>query len=118
MVDPLARNDLGGNSKITGAGIGGRSDARLVELLPSDITDPNYVSGTRGPGDERLNLREVDLVVDVILGVLVGAEFHPVPFAALRPEEAPDLFVGRKNSRGCAKLRAHVRDDVSIHGGK
>ena len=95
--------------------IGAGADHHLGDLGPGDLPHRPDVAGARGQRDQRLERREVDLLGDVVGGVLVGQQLDPVVLAVLGGQEAPDLAVGREHRRRGTELGAHVGDHVPVH---
>ena len=58
----------------------------------------------------------VDLVLQVVGGVGIGAELAPLIFALLAAQEPLGLLVRRKRRGGGAELGAHVGDHAAVHG--
>ena len=88
----------------------------MVEILPGDLAHGHHVAGARGLGDQRLEAREVELLVDVVIGALVGHQLDPVVATTLTFEKAPGFLIRREYARGRAEFGAHVGEHMSVHG--
>ena len=82
----------------------------MSDFRPLHFGDALHVVGGRGHGDERLELREVDLYDLVIRRVFVGNKLREIVGAALGREEFFRPFVGGEDARRDAELGAHVGD--------
>jgi hypothetical protein len=105
-------------SKSRRPGFGGGADQCLRDLGPGDLPHRPDVALARRQHDQRLEQREVDLLLDVIARVLVGQQLDPVVLAPFGGQEPAHLAVGREHRRGGAELGAHVGDHVSVHRGQ
>ncbi len=114
----LAIDHGGGHGEIAVARIGRRADIGLINRLARHLAHRHHVVGAARRGDQRLELREIDLVLDVVGAAVIGAEC----FVGVRPpvigEEALHRRVGREDRGGRAELGAHVGDHVAVHGGE
>ena len=73
------RTMCGRDGEVAVARIGRGADVGLVDLRPGDLAHRHDVAGARRLGDQRLERREVDLLVNVVGRALVGAGFPPSP---------------------------------------
>jgi hypothetical protein len=94
------------------------ADGHLAHRRAGDLADRHDVVGTRRLRDQRLESREVDRDVAVVLRVRVGPDRLPVLLAPLRLEKAPGLLVRRKNRRRGAELLGHVGDRRPLGDGE
>ena len=115
VVGLAAVDDQRRDREVAETRVGRRPDHALEHLGPGHLAHRHDVARARRQRDERLERREVDLLLDVVGGVGVGLQLDPVAGAVLGREEPPHLVVGREHRRGRAELCAHVRDHVAVH---
>src|SRR5215207_10056090 len=118
IVHLLAPNDVRRDGEVAVARVGRRADVGLVDFRPGDLAHWHDVAGARRLGDQRFERGEVDLFVDVVSCAIVSEDFDPVLLAPFIAQEPARRRVRGKHRRGRPQLRAHVGDDVAVHGGQ
>ena len=118
VVDLPSADHLRGDREVAVARVGRGADVGLVDLRPGDLAHRHDVAGARRLGDQRLERGEVDLLVQVVARARVGKDLGPVVLAAFVAQEAARRLVGGEDRGRRAELRAHVGDDVAVHGGE
>ena len=90
------------NSEIAIARIGGGTHIGLVDPLASDFAHRSYMPRAGRHGDQWLQARQIDLVMEVVVRARISDQFHPVVFSLPGTQEAANLLVGGEDSRCCA----------------
>ena len=116
VVDLPAADHVRGDREVAVAGVGRGADVGLVDVLARDLAHRHHVAGARGLRDQRLDPREVDLLVQVVARRRRRRGSPPSPPS--RPslaQETAGRLVGGEDGGGRAHLGAHVGDDVAVH---
>ena len=103
-------HDLGHHREVAPARVRRRAHHDLVHGLVRHFAHGHHVAGARRAGDEGLERRKVDLLVDVVGRVAIGHQLGPGVLSALGPQETAGGVVGREHRRGGTELGAHVGD--------
>ena len=112
--DALALDGLAHRPHVFPGGIGAGADHDLLQRGPRRFPHRHDLVGRRGEGDERLEAREIELDLVVVLRVGVGGERRPLVLAAEEGEVAPRRLVGREHARGQRQLGPHVADGRAL----
>ena len=103
------------NSEVAIARIGRGTDVGLVDPLARDFAHRSHMPRAGWHGDQRLQARKIDLVMEVVVRARISDQFHPIVFSLPGTQEAANLVVGGEDSRRCAQFGTHVGDYVPIH---
>ena len=112
--DALALDGLAHRPHVFPGGIGAGADHDLLQRGPRRFPHRHDLVGGRGEGDERLEAREIELDLVVVLRVRIGGERCPLAFPAEEGEIAPRRLVGREHARGQGQLCPHVADGRAL----
>src|SRR5688500_3475378 len=109
-VDCLVTQDRSGNRQVLEAGVYRAADADLRGPGARHLAHGDDVAGRVGLRYQGFKLVKLDVFALVVVGALVGGEFHEVFLALLHPQPLPRPLVRGEDARGSTELGDHVAD--------